>query len=116
MINEESSLILSCYSAILNRWLPPKWLKMSADAHTLTPAFQPSGKRTAGDGGGGGLLLLHNDVSHMIVLFISHWRELGHEATSSCKGGWKMNYLFWAAINPANFFLRQKERRFQGGN
>ena len=44
-------------------------------------------------------------TSHKIVLIISHWLELGHKATSSCKGGWEMKYLFGEAMYPANFFF-----------
>lgn len=53
-----------------------------------------------GEGGYGGVLHLCNDMSHMTVLFISHWPEPGHKATSSCKGGWERKCLFWAAVHP----------------
>lgn len=52
---------------------------------------------------------------HLIVLIISHWLELGHKATSSCKGGWEMKYLFWAAMYPANFFFSKVEREVVPG-
>ena len=101
--HEEPRLLLSCYSAILNRWFPPNILRELLKL-TLCHLCSCEWDMEGGEG------WLCNDMSHVAVLFLSHWPELGHMATPSCKGGWEMKYSFWASMYLDNFlFLRQKE-------
>lgn len=78
------------------------WIKKASGAPTITPIFQPLGKRKGqrGNGGEAGCLLRKRLGSFRPPPVCIPWGKLSCVATPRCKGGWEVESLFQETTNP----------------